>query len=150
MPVVRNQQHERADTRQSNIGERVSTKDWLIRVIPLLLVLNFIFGWHEWSDHTYLIVIFCGLVIAVLEGDRLVGRIEDGQRQNKRLLERVQEEQQQNTMLLERIEDRQKRIETEQQKLRRQLVRASILIERVVATMPTVSDKEVNDDSEDL
>jgi len=95
-------------------------------------------------------VIFCGLVIAVLEGDRLVGRIEDGQRQNKRLLERVQEEQQQNTMLLERIEDRQKRIETEQQKLRRQLVRASILIERVVATMPTVSDKEVNDDSEDL
>ena len=131
-------------------GEGVSTKDWLIRAIPLLLILNFIFGWHEWSDHTYLIVIFGGLLIAVLEGARLVGRLEDEQRQNKRLLEHIQEEQEQATKLLERIEDGQKRIETGQQKLMRQQVRATILIERVVATTPTGSDKDAIDDSENL
>jgi hypothetical protein len=69
----------------------VSTKDWLIRTIPLFLVLGVLFGWHEWSDHTYLVLIFGGVRIALLEGESLVERLRQGQRQNTLLLERLEE-----------------------------------------------------------
>ena len=124
----------------------MSTKDWLIRTIPLFLVLAVLFGWHEWSDHTYLGLIFGGVLIALFEGELLLRHLREEQRQNRLLLERVEEEQQQNALLLERLEEGQRRIETEQQKLIRQQVRATILIEGIVANMPAASNRMQTDD----
>lgn len=91
----------------------MSTKDWLIRTIPLFLVLGLLFGWHDWSDHTYLVLIFAGVVIALLEGAHFSQRLRESQRYHRLLLERLEAGQRKNTLLLERLE-------AEQQKLRRQ------------------------------
>ena len=78
----------------------MKTKDWLIRTIPLFLVLGLLFGWHDWSDHTYLLLIFGGVLIGLFEGESrlkrhtlLLERLEEGQRQNMLLLERLEAEQ---------------------------------------------------------
>jgi hypothetical protein len=145
----------------------VSTKDWFIRTIALFLVLGLMFGWHEWSDHTYLDLIFGGLVIALFEGEYLLKRVREeqrqnnkGQRQNTFLLERLEillklqrEEQRQNKPLLESVEEGQRRnalllerLEAEQQKLKRQQVRTTILIERIVSNTPAAADRMPGDD----
>ena len=86
----------------------MGTKSWLIRTIPLFVVLGVLFGWHDWSDHKYLELIFGAVVIAVFEGDLLLRDLKEEQRQNKVLLERLEEGQRQHTLLLERLEEGQR------------------------------------------
>jgi uncharacterized membrane protein (DUF106 family) len=86
------------------------------------------------------------MVIALFEGEYLIKHLREEQRQNKLVLDRVAEEQQQNTFLLERLEEGQQRIEAEQQKLKRQQVRATILIEGIVENTPAASGSVPSDD----
>lgn len=124
----------------------MSTKDWTIRTIPLFLVLGLNFGWHEWSDHTYLELLFYGMLIALFGGEYLIQHLREEQRQNKLTLDRIAEEQRQNGLRLERLEEGQRRIEAEQQKLNRQQVRTLILIEGMVAATPTSFDSRQSGD----
>lgn len=131
----------------------MSTKDWLIRTIPFFLVLGVLFGWHDWSDHTYLVLIFGGVVIALLEGESLVGRLGERQHQNTLLLERLEEGQRKNKLLLERVVEEQRqhgllleRLGAEQEKLRRQQIRETIVVEGILASMPAASAKMPSDD----
>ena len=124
----------------------MSAKDWLIRTIPLFLVLNMLFGWHGWTDHTYLELIFVGMLIGLFEGGFLLEGVKERQSQNTLLLERLEEGQRENTLLLEQLEEGQRRVEAEQQKLKRQQVRATILIEGIMANMPAASDNMPSDD----
>jgi len=126
----------------------MGTKDWLIRTIPLFLVLGVLFGWHEWSDHTYLGLIFGGVLIILFEGELLLRHLREEQRQNKVLLERIEEGQRRSTPLLERLEEGQQRLEAEQQKLRRQQIREAVILEGILANMPPASDEMPGNDCE--
>jgi hypothetical protein len=117
----------------------MSTRHWFIQTIPLLLVLNVLFGWHEWSDLTYLGLIFAGMLVALFEGGLLLDRLNQRQSQNTIVLERLDEGQRQNTLLLERLE-------AEQQKMKRQQVREAIVLEAIVANMPVASHEMPGDD----
>lgn len=130
----------------------MGTKGWLIRTIPLFVVLGVLFGWHDWSDHKYLELIFGAVVIAVFEGDLLLRDLKEEQRQNKVLLERLEEGQRQHTLLLERLEEGQRlntllleRVGAQQEKLARQQIRETIVLEGILANMP-LSVKMPNDD----
>lgn len=113
----------------------MSTKKWLVWTIAV--VLSLLFGWHEWSelfsgrwsDHTYLELIFLGIMVALFEGGSLVKRL--GREQRDRI-ESIAEEQRKTIAILERLEH-------EHRKLNRQQVSNLILIEQVVASLPSVS-----------
>ena len=124
----------------------MSAKDWLIRTIPLLLVLKMLLGWHEWDDHTYLELIFFGMLIVIFEGGFRLEGVKERQQQNTLRLERLEEGQRENTRLLERLEEGQQRLESEQQKVRRQQARDAIVLEGIVAVMPESPNAMPNDD----
>ena len=136
----------------AQIEGNMSTKDWLIRTVPLFLVLGVLCGWHDWSDHTYMTLIFFGVLVGLFEGEFLLDHLRDGQRQNRVLLERAEKEQRENKLLLERVEEEQRenrlsleRLRAEQEKLRRQQIRETILVEEILANMP-LADKAPGDD----
>jgi hypothetical protein len=110
----------------------MKTIKWRLWVIPLLVLFNLVFGWHELNDHTYLTLTFAGMLIACFEGGSL--------------LIQLREEQRQSRLLLERLDEGQRRSETELEKLKRQQVRAIILIEQLVANMPAASGVMPSDD----
>ena len=101
--------------------------------------MGLLFGWHDWSDYTYLRLVFGGVVIALFEGEFLLRHLRDEQRQNTLVLERLEEEQRQHRLLLERLG-------AEQEKLGRQQTRETIVLEGILANMPTASDNLPSDD----
>jgi len=58
-------------------------------------------------------------------------------REQRDLIEHLREEKREKMILLEQIEAGLKRVENEQQKLNRQEVRNAILIEQIVANLPS-------------
>lgn len=128
---------ERTDMRDKNDSRREwwwKWGCWVIGVWFLMGLFGLPYSWYRWTDHQYLFGIFSLIVIGLFEGyQRLKYLREDIEAGFKRL----EEEQPENRAMLQEIEAGLKRLEAEQQKLKRQEVRNTILMEQIVANLPS-------------
>ena|SRR5579863_9520365 len=105
---------------------------WVGSVWFLMGLFGLPFSWDRWTDKQYLSAIFALIVIGAFEGYHRLKGIESA-------FKRLEEEQLEGAAILGRIEAGLKRLETEQQKLNRQQIRDAILIEQIVASLPSAS-----------
>ncbi|MGA2117317.1 MAG: hypothetical protein ABSH56_21470 [Bryobacteraceae bacterium] len=112
---------------------------WVFGIWFLMGLMGLPYSWDRWTDQQYLSAIFFLILVGLFEGYH---RLKCLREEIEAAFNRLEEGQSENSAVLEHIEAGLKRLEAEQQKLNRQEIRNTILVEQIVANLPSSSDTE--------